>query len=216
MKHILPSIAALVLLAFTGCSQAILPSDEWADATGAAVVPEQDSLVALLEQARQGDGHAYLLLARRHHDGNGVERDFLKAWVMAQMAAQYGAIDRSEHFFTRLPSGDPDRMMFEAMDGLSGDRCADALRKADSLSAQHPAYATFLRAGVAMAQGRTGESMGLFRQAADEGLSMANLVIALAEGGARCRLRPCRTVANALLPHGAPHCLRTRQAGLAL
>lgn len=183
MKYIFSITAASVLLALSGCSETNLLIDELPLPVVATAANEQDSLTTIREQARQGDGQAYLQLARRHHDGNGVERDILKMWEMAQMAAQYGAISRGEEFFATYPSDDPERMLYEAVNDASEDRFDAALRKADSLAEQNHAYATLIWGSVAIAQHKSEEGMGLIRLAAEEGLTLATLLVTLAEKG---------------------------------
>lgn len=81
MKKVLYFLVALFLV---GCADQELYEDI-ADAPKSNV--EADNQYAyLMEQARWGDGQAYLKLADLYHTGNGVQSNFLGTISMLAMA----------------------------------------------------------------------------------------------------------------------------------
>ena len=71
----------------------------------------------LLEQARWGDGQAYLKLADLYHKGQGVQQDFLGTISMLAMADQYGAISNLEDYMKTLRPAD--QAVIQSAGGLS-------------------------------------------------------------------------------------------------
>lgn len=74
-----------------------------------------DSVIAYRQQARQGDGDAYLKLARCYHDGRGVERDYLTMLAMVANAAHYLSFPMEE-FINSLPRHSEYRLLYEGME----------------------------------------------------------------------------------------------------
>ena len=175
IRFIIPAVA----LSLYSCSMAITCIDE------AVLQPSTptDSILIVRDQARLGDGHAYLQRAHRYHDGNGVEHDFLTMWNMLEMTIQYGAIDSSETFLMSYPAEDPDRLLAEAMTDIEAARCDLAMEVAERLDLQNHPYASFIRGAIAMKENNDEESLSHLRIAADNGVIMAEMIIAVIERG---------------------------------
>lgn len=175
IRFIIPAVT----LSLYSCSMAITCIDE-------SVLPPStptDSILIFREQARLGDGHAYLQLARRYHDGNGVEHDFLTMWNMLEMAIQYGAIDSSATFLMSYPAEDPDRLLAEAMTDIGTARCDLAMEVAERLDLLNHPYAFLIRGAIAQKENNDEESLSHLRIAADNGIVIAEMLIAVAERG---------------------------------
>ena len=183
MKYgLLLTTATTVLLSVTSCSQAFL-STEKQELHMMTVPVSHDSIAVLSERARQGDGQAYLQLARCYHDGYGVEHDFLMMWCMMQMATQYGAVSSSDAFLEAYPTSDPDRMLFEAMDDVGWKRYGEARQKADALAQCNKAYAALISGAIALETDSVSEALAFFRVAADGGCLLGEIALAVAERG---------------------------------
>jgi len=76
---------------------------------------ESHEIDALMEQARRGDGDAYLKLADRYRRGAGVKQDFMGMITMLGMAMNYGGIEEFEDYVNILPADDPYRIAYETM-----------------------------------------------------------------------------------------------------
>ena len=77
----------------------------------------QDTIMSLLNQARWGDGSAYLKLADCYRDGIGVKKDFFGMITMAHKAEWRGAINRMDDYIYGLPDGHEYKTLFLLMDG---------------------------------------------------------------------------------------------------
>ena len=90
MRFKMLSLSVLMMLCLASCSEQHLQEDRLASSKvgeqkGAVKAP-QDSVLSLLNQARWGDGSAYLKLADCYRDGFGMTDD--------EEINLYGAIDR--------------------------------------------------------------------------------------------------------------------------
>ena len=112
MKKYLLAIAAVALV-MSGCTdQQFL--DETADLTRASA--QVSEIEMLKEQARWGDGQAYLKLADCYRDGKGVEKNFISMLSMVALADQYGGIKRMEDYLEAMPSNSEFKLIFDAVD----------------------------------------------------------------------------------------------------
>ena len=75
-------------------------------------ISPKDSIMSLLNQARWGDGSAYLKLADCYRDGIGVKKDFFGMITMAHMAEWRGAINRMDVYIYGLPDGHEYKLYF--------------------------------------------------------------------------------------------------------
>ena len=70
-----------------------------------ALLPMENEFNALIEQARWGDGQAFLKLADCYRDGKGVEKDFVGMLSMAAQADEFGGVRRMEDYLKEMPEG---------------------------------------------------------------------------------------------------------------
>ena len=106
MRFKMLSLSVLMMLFLASCSEQHLQEDRFASSKvgeqkGVVKVP-QDSVLALLHQARWGDGSAYLKLADCYRDGFGVKKDFFGMITMANMAVRADATKLSMIADTRM------------------------------------------------------------------------------------------------------------------
>ena len=111
----------LMLLFLASCSdqqvmEGSASSQKLAEQKRMTVSP-QDSVMSLLNQARRGDGSAYLKLADCYCDGFGVKKDFFGMITMAQMAECRGGIKRMEDYIYDMPDGNDYKTLFLLMEG---------------------------------------------------------------------------------------------------
>lgn len=108
--HMKNVIFALFLL-FVGCSD----YQEMEDVTvGKTVVPHISQHVAgLIEEARYGDGKAYLELADCYREGEEVEKDFMNTILMVALAERYNGIDNIDSYFINLPQSNDYRSIYD-------------------------------------------------------------------------------------------------------
>ena len=102
MRFKMLSLSVLMMLFLASCSEQHLQEDRLGSSKvgeqkGVVKAP-QDSVLALLHQARWGDGSAYLKLADCYRDGFGVKKDFFGMITMANMAESRGGINRIEDY----------------------------------------------------------------------------------------------------------------------
>lgn len=172
----------VMTLFFAGCSEQLegreaLFSDSVAVVQAADI--QQDTVMSLLWQARQGDGTAYLKLADCYRDGKGVKKDFLGMITMAGMAEGRGATNRLEDYIEAIPNGHEYKTLFMLMDSYklcvqdSVDSIVHAIENVGGIEAQ-----TFIGL-ITVNQGDTITGMKMMRDAAEQGCSLAELLLAI-------------------------------------
>ena len=171
----------LIMLFFASCSEQHVMEDaftsqELVEHKSMTVTP-QDSVVSLLNQARWGDGSAYLKLADCYRDGFGVKKDFFGMFMMAEIAKNRGSIQKVEEYICNLPDGCEFKSLVQLMDNYkfndeeSTDSVMQALRENGSPEAQ-----TIL-GFVMMDQGDTLTAKNLINEAANQDCSLAKLFL---------------------------------------
>ena len=169
------------VLFFASCSEQHVMEDaftsqELVEHKSMTVTP-QDSVVSLLNQARWGDGSAYLKLADCYRDGFGVKKDFFGMFMMAEIAKNRGSIQKVEEYICNLPDGCEFKSLVQLMDNYkfndeeSTDSVMQALRENDSPEAQT------LLGFVMMDQGDTLTAKNLINEAANQDCSLAKLFL---------------------------------------
>lgn len=169
------------VLFFASCSEQHVMEDaftsqELVEHKSMTVTP-QDSVVSLLNQARWGDGSAYLKLADCYRDGFGVKKDFFGMFMMAEIAKNRGSIQKVEEYICNLPDGCEFKSLVQLMDNYkfndeeSTDSVMQALRENDSPEAQT------LLGFVMMDQGDTLTAKNLINEAANQYCSLAKLFL---------------------------------------
>ena len=150
-------------------------------------VSPQDSVMSLLNHARWGDGSAYLKLADCYRDGFGVKKDLFGMIMMAEIAEKRGGIQKADDYINNLPDGHEYKTLFLLMDEYksyiqeNADSVMQILREKRSPEAQT------LLGFIMMDQGDTITAKDLIDEAANQGCSLAKLLLTVPDwkGNAR-------------------------------
>ena len=189
MKNLCLYLIMMLLLASCSEQQVMeetLSSQKLTEQKGMTVSP-QDSVLSLLYQARWGDGSAYLKLADCYRDGIGVKKDFFGMITMAHMAEWRGAINRMDDYIYGLPNGHEYKTLFLLMDGYKSyiqegtDSVEHVLCNNDS-----PEAKTLLGI-INIDKGDTISGMNMVKDAAEQGCSLAELLLTIPDWKGRLR-----------------------------
>lgn len=191
MRFKMLSLSVLMMLFLASCSEQHLQEDRLASSKvveqkGVVKAP-RDSVLLLLHQARWGDGSAYLKLADCYRDGFGVKKDFFGMITMANMAESRGGINRIDDYIYGLPDGNDYKTLFLLMDRYKSyiqentDSIEQVLRANDSPEAKT------LLGMITVDQGDTISGMNLMKEAADQGCSLAELLLTVPDWKGRLR-----------------------------
>lgn len=203
MKNLCLYIITILLLASCSEQQVMegVSSSQNLSEQKSMSVTSQDSVMSLLNQARWGDGSAYLKLADCYRDGVGVKKDFFGMITMAHMAEGRGAINRIDDYIYCLPDGNDYKTLFLLMDGYKSyiqedsDSIEHVLRASDSPEAKT------LLGMITVDQGDTISGMNLMKEAADQGCSLAELLITIPDWKVRLRADATKL---AIIAHRVP------------
>lgn len=143
-----------------------------------------NELNALIEQARWGDGQAFLKLADCYRDGNGVEKDFVGMLCMLAQAREYGGIDCMEDYLKKLPEGSDFKMIFDAINKFEDTQIDEANLMAEQLIAQGSPDGYTVQGFMAVERGDTLGGRRLMEQAAAQGSTFAELMLVFPERNA--------------------------------
>ena len=181
----------IMMLFFASCSEQQI-MEETASSTKlteqkSMTVSPQDSVMSLLNHARWGDGSAYLKLADCYRDGFGVKKDFFGMIMMAEIAEKRGGIQKADDYINNLPDGHEYKTLFLLMDEYksyiqeNADSVIQILREKRSPEAQT------LLGFIMMDQGDTITAKDLIDEAANQGCSLAKLLLTVPDwkGNAR-------------------------------
>ena len=203
MKNLCLYIITMLLLASCSEQQVMedtLSSQKLTEQKGMTVTP-QDSIKSLLYQARWGDGSAYLKLADCYRDGIGVKKDFFGMITMAHMAEWRGAINRMDDYIYGLPDGHEYKILFLLMDGYKAyiqegtDSVEHVLCNNDS-----PEAKTLLGI-ITIDKGDTISGMNMVKDAAEQGCSLAELLLTIPDWKGRLRADATKL---AIIAHRVP------------
>lgn len=195
----------IMMLLLASCSEQqvmeeTLSSQKLTEQKGMTVTP-QDSIMSLLYQARWGDGSAYLKLADCYRDGIGVKKDFFGMITMAHMAEWRGAINRIDDYIYGLPDGHEYKTLFLLMDGYKSyiqegtDSVEHMLCNNDSPEAKT------LLGFITIDKGDTISGMNMVKDAAEQGCSLAELLITISDWKGRLRADATKL---AIIAHRVP------------
>ena len=150
-------------------------------------VSPQDSVMSLLYQARWGDGSAYLKLADCYRDGIGVKKDFFGMITMAHMAEWRGAINCMDDYIYGLPDGHEYKTLFLLMDGYKSyiQEGRDSVEHVLCNNAS-PEAKTLLGI-ITIDKGDTISGMNMVKDAAEQGCSLAELLLTIPDWEGRLR-----------------------------
>ena len=181
----------IMMLFLASCSEQQI-MEETASSTKLAeqknmTVSPQDSVMSLLNHARWGDGSAYLKLADCYRDGFGVKKDLFGMIMMAEIAEKRGGIQKADDYINNLPDGHEYKTLFLLMDEYksyiqeNADSVMQILREKRSPEAQT------LLGFIMMDQGDTITAKDLIDEAANQGCSLAKLLLTVPDwkGNAR-------------------------------
>lgn len=174
-------IYMIMMLFFASCSEQQV-MEEMASSTKLTeqkrmTVSPQDSVMSLLNHARWGDGSAYLKLADCYRDGYGVKKDFFGMIMMAEIAEKRGSIQRADDYINNLPDGHEYKTLLLLMDEYksyiqeNADSVMQVLREKRSPEAQT------LLGFIMMDQGDTITAKNIIEEAANQGCSLAKLLL---------------------------------------
>lgn len=161
-----------------------------------AIAP-QDSVMSLLNQARWGDGKAYLKLADCYRDGFGVKKDFFGMIMMAEIAEKRGGIQKADDYICNLPDGHEYKSLLRLMDGYksyiqeNADSVMQVLRENGSPEAKT------LLGFVMMDQGDTIVAKNMIEEAANQDCSLAKLLLTVPDWKGNSRADAARLAAIA-------------------
>ena len=181
----------ITMLLLASCSEQqlmeeTLSSQKLTEQKGMTVTP-QDSIKSLLYQARWGDGSAYLKLADCYRDGIGVKKDFFGMITMAHMAEWRGAINRMDDYIYGLPDGHEYKTLFLLMDGYKSyiQEGTDSVEHV--LSNNGSPEAKTLLGIITIDKGDTISGMNMVKDAAEQGCSLAELLLTIPDWKGRLR-----------------------------
>ena len=203
MKNLCLYIITMLLLASCSEQQVMedtLSSQKLTEQKGMTVTP-QDSIKSLLYQARWGDGSAYLKLADCYRDGIGVKKDFFGMITMAHMAEWRGAINRIDDYIYGLPDGHEYKTLFLLMDGYKSyiQEGTDSVEHV--LSNNGSPEAKTLLGIITIDKGDTISGMNMVKDAAEQGCSLAELLITIPDWKGRLRADATKL---AIIAHRVP------------
>lgn len=189
MKNWCLYIITMLLLASCSEQQVMedtLSSQKLTEQKGMTVTP-QDSIKSLLYQARWGDGSAYLKLADCYRDGIGVKKDFFGMITMAHMAEWRGATNRIDDYIYGLPDGHEYKTLFLLMDGYKSyiQEGTDSVEHV--LSNNGSPEAKTLLGIITIDKGDTISGMNMVKDAAEQGCSLAELLLTIPDWKGRLR-----------------------------
>lgn len=195
----------IMMLLLASCSEQqvmeeTFSSQKLTEQKGMTVTP-QDSIMSLLYQARWGDGSAYLKLADCYRDGIGVKKDFFGMITMAHMAEWRGAINRKDDYIYGLPDGHEYKTLFSLMEGYKSyiqegtDSVEHVLCNNDS-----PEAKTLLGI-ITIDKGDTISGMNMVKDAAEQGCSLAELLLTIPDWKGRLRADATKL---AIIAHRVP------------
>ena len=181
----------IVMLFFASCSEQqvmeeTLSSQKLTEQKSMTDVP-QDTIMSLLSQARWGDGSAYLKLADCYRDGFGVKKDFFGMITMAHMAEWRGAINSMDDYIYGLPDGNDYKTLFLLMDSYKSYIQEDPDSIEQVLRANDSPEAKTLLGMIAVDQGDTISGMNMMKEAAEQGCSLAEMLLAIPDWKGRLR-----------------------------
>ena len=164
-------------------------------------VSPKDSIMSLLYQARWGDGSAYLKLADCYRDGIGVKKDFFGMITMAHMAEWRGAINRMDDYIYGLPDGHEYKTLFLLMDGYKSyiQEGTDSVEHV--LCNNGSPEAKTLLGIITIDKGDTISGMNMVKDAAEQGCSLAELLLTIPDWKGRLRADATKL---AIIAHRVP------------
>ena len=133
----------------------------------------------LIQEARWGDGQAYIELANCYRDGIGVERDFLGMMGMVDLAVNHGAIEKSADYLQSMPDDHEYKVCYELITNEFRNLHTHKDSVLAILAANKQPEAVALH-GIALIEcGEKSAGMERLEQAAEMGSSFAKLLTSI-------------------------------------
>lgn len=132
----------------------------------------------LLEQARWGNGDAYVKLAEYYRSGIGVQQDFLGTISLLAMADQYGGIKSIEDYMVQLPEEDNLKLFFTAMENYERKNTEEVKAVTEKLITSGYPEGYTLQGIMAVERGDTIEGKRLIGLAKEQGSTFAEILTA--------------------------------------
>ena len=132
MKKYLFAIMA-VLLALVSCTDSQFLDE---NPGNLSELSSSNEINDLIEQARWGDGQAFVKLADCYRDGNGVKQDFVGMLTMLAQADEYGGISSMEDYLRTLPEGSDFKLIFDAVENYEKKNVEEATAMFEQLIAK--------------------------------------------------------------------------------
>ena len=173
-------LLAMSVLFFTCCSKQQMENEvsgNLAKENSEIAIANSNPVNEYLEQARWGDGSAFIKLAECYHKGIGVKPDFMGTLTMLKMAEQYGQDNSIEGYIMSLPETDEARMIFETVEDLEHHRYerVDSVIGAMIVNGSADGYA--LKGILQIEQGDTIEGKRTMQVGAEMGSSFAGMLL---------------------------------------
>ena len=146
-------------------------------AVNKAASPTASEFKTLLEQARWGDGQAYVKLADCYREGKGVKQDFINMLGMVSFAGDFGGVRRMEDYVSALPEESAYKLVFDAMERFSDHQQEEGLVVAEKLIAQDCLEGYAVKGIILSEQGNREEGSRLLEYAAGQGSGFAELYL---------------------------------------
>ena len=166
------------ILALVGCTNQQFFEDGLAKSVPPAA---ENGFADLIEQARWGDGQAFLKLADCYREGNGVEKDFVGMLCMVSQADEFGSIGRMEDYLKEIPESSDFRTIFDAIEKFDDKQVEEAQSMSEQLIAKGSPDGYTVQGVMAIESGDTLEGIRLMKQAASQGSSLAKLMLSFPE-----------------------------------
>ena len=171
-------VLVIVLNTLFGCSDQHFVDDTLV--SKAPPVADND-FYNLIEQARWGDGQAFLKLADCYRDGKGVDKDFVGMLSMVAQADEFGSIRQMGDYLKELPEGSDFRMIFDAIEKFEDKQVEEAKSITEQLLVGGSSDGYTVQGIMAIECKDTLEGLRLIEQAASEGSTFANLILCIPE-----------------------------------
>lgn len=180
-KYVFVGVLVAAMTALVGCSSQQLADEAFVNDTPDFI---DNEFVSLLEQARWGDGQAYLKLADCYRDGKGVDKDFMGMLCMASQADEFGGIERMEDYLKEMPESSDFRLVFEAIGRFENNKTEEAQSLCEQLLTDGSAEGYTVQGIMAIESGDTIGGRRLIEQAVTGGSSFAKFLLCFQEWGA--------------------------------
>ena len=175
MKKYLFVIMA-VMLALVSCTDSQFLDENTGNPSE---LSSSNEINALIEQARWGDGQAFVKLADCYRDGKGVKQDFVGMLTMLAQADEYGGISNVEDYLRTLPEGSDFKLIFDAVENYEKKNVEEATAMFEQLIVKGSPDGYAVQGIITVERGDTLEGERLIEQAATAGSTFAELLLCI-------------------------------------